>query len=124
MSRVACARALGAGWTAVRLARGEPPALRGARARAAHGRAHHHAHHVVAALNITTTLALVVVERRADIAVLSRSARARASVTLVFVIEGAIVGAVGALAGVALGLAACFVADRFNLVRLPRTSTR
>jgi lipoprotein-releasing system permease protein len=74
---------------------------------------------VVAALNITTTLALVVVERRADIAVLAAlGARAR-SVTLVFVIEGAVVGAVGAVAGAALGLAACFAADRFRLVRLP-----
>ncbi len=74
---------------------------------------------IVAALNITTTLALVVVERRADIAVLvALGARAR-SVTLVFMLEGAIVGAVGALAGVALGLAACFAADRFHLVRLP-----
>jgi lipoprotein-releasing system permease protein len=74
---------------------------------------------VVAALNITTTLALVVVERRADIAVLvALGARAR-GVMLVFVIEGAVVGAAGALAGVALGLAACAAADRFHLVRLP-----
>jgi lipoprotein-releasing system permease protein len=74
---------------------------------------------VVAALNITTTLALVVVERRADIAVLATLGARAPSVTLVFVIEGAVVGALGALAGVALGLAACFVADRFGLVRLP-----
>lgn len=74
---------------------------------------------IVAALNITTTLALVVVERRADIAVLvALGARAR-SVTLVFMLEGAIVGALGALAGVAVGLAACFAADRFELIRLP-----
>ncbi|HJQ33092.1 MAG TPA: FtsX-like permease family protein [Pyrinomonadaceae bacterium] len=74
---------------------------------------------VVAALNITTTLALVVVERRADIAVLvALGARAR-SITLVFVVEGALVGAAGALLGAALGLAACFAADRFRLVRLP-----
>lgn len=74
---------------------------------------------IVAALNITTTLALVVVERRADIAVLvALGARSR-SVTLVFMLEGAIVGALGALAGVAFGLAACFAADRFQLVRLP-----
>src|SRR5919112_191642 len=67
---------------------------------------------VVAALNITTTLALVVVERRADIAVLlTLGARAR-GVTLVFMLAGA-------LAGVAAGLAACFAADRFQVVRLP-----
>ncbi|HEX8719126.1 MAG TPA: FtsX-like permease family protein, partial [Pyrinomonadaceae bacterium] len=74
---------------------------------------------VVAALNITTTLALVVVERRADIAVLATLGARAPSVTLVFVFEGAIVGAAGALAGVVAGLAACVAVDRFGLVRLP-----
>ena len=74
---------------------------------------------IVAALNITTTLALVVVERRADIAVLSALGAQPRGVTLIFIIEGALVAAVGALAGVALGLAACFAADRFHLLRLP-----
>jgi lipoprotein-releasing system permease protein len=74
---------------------------------------------IVAALNITTTLALVVVERRADIAVLVALGAREHSVTLIFMLEGALVGAVGAIAGAAVGLAACFVADRFQLVRLP-----
>ena len=74
---------------------------------------------IVAALNITTTLALVVVERRADIAVLVALGARPGGVTLIFVIEGALVGALGALAGVAAGLAACAAADRFQLVRLP-----
>src|SRR5205085_9711184 len=74
---------------------------------------------LVAALNITTTLVLVVVERRADIAILGAlGARAR-SIMLVFVLEGAIVGAVGAIAGVLVGLLACYVGDRYGLVRLP-----
>ncbi|HEX8635695.1 MAG TPA: ABC transporter permease [Pyrinomonadaceae bacterium] len=73
----------------------------------------------VAALNITTTLALVVVERRADIAILgAMGARAR-SIMLVFICEGAIIGATGAGLGVALGLAACFLGDRYKLVSLP-----
>ena len=73
----------------------------------------------VAALNITTTLALVVVERRADIAILgAMGARAR-SIMLVFVCEGAIIGATGAVLGVALGLFACFLGDRYKLVSLP-----
>jgi len=74
---------------------------------------------ILAALNITTTLALVVVERRADIAVLGAiGARAR-GVMAVFVIEGALIGAAGAAFGVVLGLAACAAADYFGLVRLP-----
>jgi lipoprotein-releasing system permease protein len=37
----------------------------------------------------------------------------------VFVIEGACIGAAGALAGVLLGLAACAAGEYFELVRLP-----
>ncbi|HKR23380.1 MAG TPA: ABC transporter permease [Pyrinomonadaceae bacterium] len=73
----------------------------------------------VAALNITTMLILVVVERRRDIAVLSTLGATRMGVMLLFVIEGAVVGAIGALAGVVLGLVACFVGNYFKLVSLP-----
>ena len=74
---------------------------------------------LVAALNITATLVLVVVERRAEIAILGAMGARAASIMYIFMIEGACIGAVGALAGVALGLAACFIGDHFALVRLP-----
>jgi lipoprotein-releasing system permease protein len=73
----------------------------------------------VAALNITTMLILVVVERRRDIAVLSTLGATRMGVMLLFVIEGAVVGAIGAVAGMIVGLAACFVGNYFQLVSLP-----
>ena len=73
----------------------------------------------VAALNITTMLILVVVERRRDIAVLSTLGATRMGVMLLFVIEGAVVGAIGAVAGVVLGLFACLVGNYFKLVSLP-----
>ncbi|HEX2270461.1 MAG TPA: ABC transporter permease, partial [Pyrinomonadaceae bacterium] len=74
---------------------------------------------VVAALNITTMLILVVVERRRDIAVLGTLGATRMGVMLLFVIEGAVVGAIGALAGLVLGLVACFAGNYFKLVSLP-----
>ena len=73
----------------------------------------------IAALNITTMLILVVVERRRDIAILSTLGATRAGVMLVFIIEGAVVGAIGALAGVLLGLTACFIGNHYKLVSLP-----
>lgn len=73
----------------------------------------------VAALNITTMLILVVVERRRDIAVLGTLGATRLGVMFLFVIEGAVVGAIGAVAGMALGLVACFAANYFKLVSLP-----
>ena len=74
---------------------------------------------LLAVLNITTTLVLVVVERRADIAILSAMGARRLSIMAVFMIEGAGLGGLGALCGVALGLVACFVGDRYKLVSLP-----
>jgi lipoprotein-releasing system permease protein len=45
-------------------------------------------------------------------------ARAR-SIMIIFVIEGAIIGMVGIIIGIALGLVASFVGDRYKLVSLP-----
>ena len=73
----------------------------------------------IAALNITTMLILVVVERRRDIAILSTLGATRFGVMLVFIIEGAVVGAIGALAGVLVGLAACAIGNHYKLVSLP-----
>lgn len=74
---------------------------------------------LVATLNITTTLVLVVAERRADIAVLGALGARSRGIMLIFVIEGALIGLAGIVAGVALGLAACAIGDRYRLVSLP-----
>jgi lipoprotein-releasing system permease protein len=74
---------------------------------------------VVATLNITATLVLLVVERKADVAILGAMGARPRSIMLVFVIEGAVLGLIGIVSGVALGLIACFVGDKYKLVSLP-----
>ncbi|HSL54580.1 MAG TPA: FtsX-like permease family protein [Pyrinomonadaceae bacterium] len=73
----------------------------------------------IAALNITTMLILVVVERQRDIAILNALGATRAGVMLLFIIEGAIVGAIGAAAGVVIGFIACAIGNHYKLVSLP-----
>ena len=73
----------------------------------------------IGTLNITTMLILVVVERRRDIAILNALGATRTGVMLLFIIEGAVVGAIGAVAGVLLGFLACFIGNHFKLVSLP-----
>ncbi|HEY6805080.1 MAG TPA: ABC transporter permease [Pyrinomonadaceae bacterium] len=73
----------------------------------------------IAALNITTMLILVVIERRRDIAVLRTLGAKQTGVMLVFIIEGAVVGAVGALIGTIIGLIACGLGNYYKLVSLP-----
>jgi lipoprotein-releasing system permease protein len=74
---------------------------------------------LLAAINITWALILVVVERRSDIAILSAMGSRSLSIMAVFMIEGAAVGSLGSLCGVALGLVTCFIGDRYRLVSLP-----
>jgi lipoprotein-releasing system permease protein len=74
---------------------------------------------LVATLNITTTLVLLVVERRQDIAILAAMGARSPSIMLVFILEGAIIGLLGIITGIVLGLIACAVGDRYKLVSLP-----
>ena len=73
----------------------------------------------IAALNITTTLILVVVERRRDIAILNTMGATTGSIMSIFVVEGAIVGLFGAVGGVLFGAAAILLANHYQLVSLP-----
>ena len=73
----------------------------------------------IATLNITTMLILVVVERRRDIAILNALGATRTGVMLLFIIEGAVVGAIGAVAGVVIGFIACLIGNHYKLVSLP-----
>jgi lipoprotein-releasing system permease protein len=74
---------------------------------------------LIAALNITSTLVLVVVERRRDIAILSAMGATTRSIMSIFVVEGGIVGLLGALAGVLLGAIAIVIANHYQLISLP-----
>jgi lipoprotein-releasing system permease protein len=74
---------------------------------------------LIAALNITTTLILLVMERRRDIAILNAMGATPNGIMTIFVIEGAILGLCGAVAGVLLGAIAALTANRYHLISLP-----
>jgi lipoprotein-releasing system permease protein len=73
----------------------------------------------ISTLNITTMLILVVVERRRDIAILKALGATRAGLMLVFIIEGAVIGAIGAVTGVVIGFVLCLIGNYYKLVSLP-----
>ena len=58
----------------------------------------------VAAFNLVSTLVMTVTDKRADIAILRTLGASPASIMGVFVVQGAMVGVVGTLAGLVLGL--------------------
>ena len=72
----------------------------------------------IAALNITTTLAMLVNERRFDIAVLRTCGAKAKTLISIFLIEGLFVGFIGIVFGLVFGLLACFFGNYFKLVSL------
>jgi len=73
---------------------------------------------LVAALNILITLIMMVMEKHRDIAILmSMGAKAR-QIRNVFVYEGALIGALGTAIGLVTGYGLCFLAERYQWVKL------
>ena len=73
---------------------------------------------LIAALNITTTLSLLVNEHRPDIAVLRTCGAKAKSLIAVFLIEGVLLSVTGIVLGILIGLAGCFLANYFELISL------
>jgi lipoprotein-releasing system permease protein len=65
----------------------------------------------VAAFNLVSTLVMTVTDKRADIAILRTLGASPGSIMGIFVVQGAMVGIIGTLAGLALGLGVAFNID-------------
>ncbi|WP_048439114.1 lipoprotein-releasing ABC transporter permease subunit [Caenimonas sp. SL110] len=65
----------------------------------------------VAAFNLVSTLVMTVTDKRADIAILRTLGASPGSIMGIFVVQGAMVGVIGTLAGLLLGLGIAFNID-------------
>jgi lipoprotein-releasing system permease protein len=74
---------------------------------------------MVAALNIIASLILLVMEKHRDIAILKTMGASARSVTVVFLLQGLIIGVVGTTVGAAAGWGVSRVFDRYQLIRVP-----
>lgn len=75
---------------------------------------------MVAALNIVATLILMVMEKHKDVAILVSMGASRGAIARIFMLQGAVIGTVGTLAGALLGWAACWTLDTYKLIRVPQ----
>jgi lipoprotein-releasing system permease protein len=73
----------------------------------------------VAALNIIATLILMVMEKTRDIGILMAMGATARQIRRIFFLQGALIGVVGTTMGVLLGLAWCWMANTFRLIRIP-----
>jgi lipoprotein-releasing system permease protein len=74
---------------------------------------------MVAALNIIASLILLVMEKHRDIAILKTMGASARSITIVFMLQGLIIGIIGTAVGASAGWAISVIADRYQLVRIP-----
>ncbi len=73
----------------------------------------------VAALNIIATLILMVMEKTRDIGILIAMGATAQNIKRIFFLQGAMIGVVGTAIGVALGLFWCWLANTFQLIKVP-----
>ena len=74
---------------------------------------------LVAALNIIATLILMVMEKTRDIGILIAMGATSQNIRRIFFLQGAMIGTIGTAFGVILGLLWCWIANTFELIKVP-----
>ena len=74
---------------------------------------------LVAALNIIATLILMVMEKTRDIGILIAMGTTAKNIRKIFFLQGAMIGVIGTAVGTALGLLWCWLANTFELIKIP-----
>ncbi|RLB10564.1 MAG: lipoprotein-releasing ABC transporter permease subunit [Deltaproteobacteria bacterium] len=74
---------------------------------------------LVGALNIISTLILMVTEKRRDIAILRAMGASAKNIMRIFVIQGLLVGIIGTIMGLMSGLGICYLLKRYKFISLP-----
>jgi lipoprotein-releasing system permease protein len=73
---------------------------------------------LVAALNIVSTLIMMVLEKTRDIAILLSMGATAENIRRIFILQGVIIGVVGTVCGVIIGQVICHFADKYHLISL------
>ncbi|MEW5733343.1 MAG: lipoprotein-releasing ABC transporter permease subunit [Thermodesulfobacteriota bacterium] len=76
---------------------------------------------LVAAFNIASTLIMMVMEKKKDIAILKAMGAKKRSIVKIFMMNGMTIGVVGTGMGVSLGSILCYVQKTYEVVSLDRT---
>lgn len=74
---------------------------------------------LVGALNIISTLVMVVMEKSRDVAILRTMGAPARSIMSIFIFQGLLVGVVGTLVGLAAGLGICHLLAKYKFITLP-----
>ncbi len=74
---------------------------------------------LVGALNIISTLVMVVMEKTRDVAILRAMGATQRSIMIIFMFQGFLVGVIGTLVGLLSGLGLCHLLAKYKFISLP-----
>jgi lipoprotein-releasing system permease protein len=74
---------------------------------------------LVGALNIISSLILLVRQKSRDIAILKTMGTSSRRVMGIFMMQGLVIGVVGTAVGAVIGVSLCWVLDRYKLIQIP-----
>ena len=74
---------------------------------------------LVGALNIISTLIMIVMEKTRDMAILRAMGATARNIMAIFMLQGLLVGLTGTLAGLASGLGICHMLAKYKFIKLP-----
>lgn len=74
---------------------------------------------LVGALNIISTLVMVVMEKTKDVAILRAMGASSKNIMVIFMLQGLLVGVLGTLAGMISGLTICHLLAKYQFISLP-----
>ncbi len=72
----------------------------------------------VAAMNIISTLIMLVIEKRREIAIMKAMGAGRHDIMKLFMVDGLLVGFIGTVLGMIMGLLTCFALARWQFIKL------
>ena len=73
----------------------------------------------IAALNIITTLTMMVIEKNRDIGILRAQGSTPRSIRRIFMLQGLVIGLIGAASGLLLGIGLSWLANHYQLISIP-----
>jgi len=74
---------------------------------------------LVGALNIISTLVMVVMEKTRDVAILRAMGASARSIMSIFMFQGILVGVIGTISGLCSGLGLCWLLSKYQFIDLP-----
>lgn len=74
---------------------------------------------LIAAFNIISSLVILVMEKKKDIAILKAMGAKDSSIQWIFFRQGAVIGLAGTLVGEILGILVCFIIQNFDVIDVP-----